>query len=423
MANYQLLSLSSSPTGQVLLKDMSLDPLLYNLQSSLPSMTKDKIQLPVTSNFAYGKKFDFALPRYGLLAGIVLKTNLKLLETTSVLTRNASFVLVKSARIMSHSREISSLNYVQNYCMVSEQETSVKDTLRRVGLSDLSTGVAIAATNAGDVNMYTPIMFAETTSGLGNLIDLSFVEPITVSIELCSALEISRNSATAPVINTSDCGLIVYYYSLDEASLRKYQDMQFDLSKPLSCLSYSTYEESIVEVSITSAATTGKFSGSALSQTLKFNVPNLVTCTRIAVVPEFDRGRFQPITAAEFFMNGRSVYKYSDNLETALENALFSVGGTNFTRSVNGSSVGESAGGQDENVLSHYWNIQPDSKNMFSGGCSGKNVSNWSCNITMAPYAATASTAYKFYIIVVHEYINIISYSGNSGKIAVSMSL
>ena len=58
MANYQLLSLSSSPTGQVLLKDMSLDPLLYNLQSSLPSMTRDKIELSAPSNFDYSKKID-----------------------------------------------------------------------------------------------------------------------------------------------------------------------------------------------------------------------------------------------------------------------------------------------------------------------------------------------------------------------------
>ena len=422
MSNYQLLSLSSSPAAQVLMKDMSIDPLLYNLQASLPSMTKDKIELPIPSNYDFSKKVDFQLPRYGLLKSLVFRSRI-VLENTTKLEKNAGFVFIKSARLMSHSREIASINYIQNLSAVAELEKSSKDTIQAGALSSFW-GVAATANTSGTFNMYTPLMFAELTTGMGNLIDLSFVEPITLQLEFCSSAEFTAAGTAAALgedddNGTVDAALLVYYYSLDEASLRKYEDQQYDLVRPLSTLSYSTYEESIVQ--FTPSAPTLKIYAVHAGVSVKFNVPNLVTCTRIAVYKNGRIGDFQQIVAAEFFMNGRSVYKYNGN-ESAIENAMFGVGGFATNRGVIATQV--AADGANENILTHYWAVQPENPNCFSGAVSGKNISNFSVVLSVLPYAAAADgVAETFNVLVSHSHINILSFSGNSGKIAVSMSL
>jgi len=95
-----------------------------------------------------------------------------------------------------------------------------------------------------------------------------------------------------------------------------------------------------------------------------------------------------------------------------LENSLFY--GSSY-------GAGELAGGSSpddaESVYTHYWGVSNEA-NRFSGGVSGKNVSDWSCKIY---FTGTSGKAYRFQCV--HEYVNIVSISGASGKVGVSLSL
>ena len=150
------------------------------------------------------------------------------------------------------------------------------------------------------------------------------------------------------------------------------------------------------------------------SVTLNFNCPNVVQKTTLAVYRKGGglRGAFAPIDKIEYFMSGRLVYESTGVEEQKLENSLFY--GSSY-------GAGEVAGGSSpnevQNIYTHWWAVSNE-RSRFSGGVSGKNVSDWSCKVTFTPTADAT-----WYVGAQHEYVNIVSISGASGKIGVSLSL
>ena len=111
-------------------------------------------------------------------------------------------------------------------------------------------------------------------------------------------------------------------------------------------------------------------------------------------------------------MAGREVYEYSSSDEYRLENALFFNGayGVNTADSTTTSA-------NDQNIYTHRWEISAE-KNRFSGAVSGKSVRDMKATVYFTP-----SSGGTYRVNCVHKYLNIVSISGASGKIGVSLPL
>lgn len=420
--NSVLNSLSSSPIANVMLKDSSMDSFIYNLESAFPSCTREKVELDIP-NVGFSKKVSVDLPKYGMLAGLVLKLSINIAKsgTNYVAMAQNFLLLLQSAVLTGHSREICELSGIANFAKILEMDKSSKDAILNAALYSLSnlTGTA-AGTNEvlfdGTYSLYIPLFFPFFDK-LSTLLDMEFVEPINLSFTLGADTQIFKQKRSSS-ISATDSKLLVYYYQMSENDNRRRQDMMFSTEKPLSVLSYSSYPEvpKVSPVTAVSKAVAG------VSETIKLNTPNLLVSTTVIVRCTKDGAdvlsqALIPVDTIEFKGNGKSLYKYTFD-EFALENCIFSQKKGTYNMSQYKTGLNPA-----ENVFTHYWAMS-DSHDLFSGGVSAKNLSDFSVTVAFSPPDATTdNNAMEYTIEVVHTYVNIVSYSGNSGKIGVSMAL
>jgi len=399
----QLLSASSSPAMNTILSDATLDPLLYDLKTAYPLMSRQKVGVKANSAWDFGKSNTFQLNRFGILAGLVVKLCVADSGTAGVPGNNFGNMLIKRCALTSHSREVEQQLDVMNLTHVLEMPLGAKQNLMDLAINDDPAGSSL--TNNGDTFVYVPLNFSFCRNGLSMALDLSFVEQIECVVELADLADVATTT-TGLTLDASQCELMCYYYNLSESDLRKYEDAEFSIERPLSVMANSVYRENEVSVAGTS--------GTQTSVTLNFNCPNVVQKTAIAVYRKGAglRGDFAQVDKIEYFMSGRLVYESTGVEEQKLENSLFY--GSSY-------GAGEVAGGNSpdevQNIYTHWWAVSNE-RSRFSGGVSGKNVSDWSARITFTP-SATAT----WYVEAQHEYVNIVSISGASGKIGVSLSL
>ena len=366
-------------------------------------MSRQKVSVKAGTSWDFGKTNTFQLNRFGILAGLVLKLSVADSGSAGKPGLNFGNMTVKRAALTSHSREVEQCLDVGNLSTVLEMPIGAKQNLMDLALND----DPVAGTFAGSKSVYVPLNFSFCRNGLSMALDLSFVEQIECEIELAPLVDVAEVT-TNVTLDAANCELLCYYYNLSEADLRRYEDAEFSLEKPLSVMGCSNYREN--------AVTIASASGSQETVTMTFNCPNVVTKTMIYCDDTSSSGNvvgnFQPIDKIEYFMSGRLVWSSSGEEMQKLENSLFY--GSSY-------GAGEVAGGsspdQAQNIYTHHWGVSNEA-NRFSGGCSGKNISDWSAKIY---FTGTSSKAYRFQ--AVHEYVNIVSISGASGKIGVSLSL
>jgi len=424
--NSILNSLSSSPIANVMLKDVSLDDYAYQLQSALPAGTREKVSLAIPT-VGFDKKVSIDLPKYGLLQGLVLKLNFTIANTgTSTITyvkmAQNFLLLLKSAVLSGHSREICELSGISNFAKILEMEAGVKQAILNAGLYSLS-GLTASASNliSGEYNLYIP-MFFPFFDRLNTLIDMEFAEPINLSFTLGSANQVFQAQRSS-AFNADKSSVIAYYLQMSENDVRQRQNAVFSLEKPTSIMSFSSYPEVPVVYTAPTAVGTDPVTLVCTPPSIRLNTPNLLVSTTVIVrctsVPSGQtlNQALIPIETLEFRGNGKSLYSYTFD-EFALENCIFSEkkGSYKMNRYAPSADLVPS-----ENVFTHYWSLS-NSPDFFSGGVSAKNLSDFSVNVTFNPSVTGAGT-YVYTIEIVHLYLNIVSYSGSSGKIGVSMAL
>ena len=410
--NSILNSLSSSPIANVLLKDMSIDDYTYQLQSSLPAGTREKIQLDIPT-VAFDKKVSVDIPKYGLLCGAVLKLNITIAKTGTsyVQMANNFLLLLKSAVLSAHSREICELSGITNFKNILEMDAASKEAIKGASLDVLSglTGSATVLFD-GTYNLYIPLMFP-FFSKMNQYIDTEFAEPLNLSFTLDTASKLFVQQRSS-VLNAGSSKLMLYYIQMSENDVRMRQNSVFSTEKPTSIMSLSSYPE---VADVKSFTVTGASLVPTVS-TIKLNTPNLLVSTTVIVrrtAGDTLLQHLEPIDTIEFKGNGKSLYLYNYE-EFALENCIFAGKKGTYQMSQYNNSL-------DENVFTHYWAMS-DSPDFFSGGVSAKNLSDFTCIVSFTPSVSAAAT-YSYTVEVVHQYVNIISYSGSSGKIGVSMAL
>jgi len=403
------MSMTSSPVGNVLLSDSSLDPLIYDMKSSYPNMSRNKYRVKAGSAWDFGKPNTFELPRFGLAIGAVIKTTFNVTASAGngvTPTLNLGNMLFERVSLTSHSREIEQIIDVAGLVKVLEQPIGQKDVL--MDLAHNSENAELTADKT--IVVYTPVNLSCFTQGLGNCFDTSFVETLEINAQMRVKADLFDISGTGAVaFDASNSELMVFFLSMEEANLRKYQDRQYSVEAPLTVASHSNYQESAVSFSGTS--------GSQTTQIITFNCPNVCTKTMLYVQQVSDdgeAGNFHAIDKIEYYMSGRLVYEYASKEEVRLENAMFFNGSYGINAS-NTQTASENP--NEQNIYVHRWEIA-NTKNQYAGGVSGKGISNFSAKVYFTP---SATKNYKLQAI--HEYVNIVSTSGASGRIGVSLSL
>ena len=401
----QLLAASSSPAMNTILSDATLDPLLYDLKTAYPLMSRQKVSVKCGSSWNFGKTNTFQLNRFGILSAVVLKLAIdKGSDSGSqgVPGNNFGNVVVKRAALTSHSREIEQTLDIMNLTQILEMPLGAKQNLMDLAKND-DNSLAASTTHF----VYVPLNFSFCRNGLSMALDLSFVEQIECVVEL-DTLANTFSESTNISFNAGSTELLCYYYNLSESDLRKFEDAEFSIERPLSVMANSVYRENAVSVSAAQNAVN--------TLTLNFNCPNVIQKTSIALyeLGGGAKGTYHAIDKIEYFMSGRLVYSSTGQEEQKLENSLFY--GSSY-------GAGEVAGGSSpddvQNIYTHWWAVSNE-RSRFSGGVSGKNVSDFSAQIT---FTAPTSGTKTYYVEAQHEYVNIVSISGASGKIEVSLSL
>lgn len=412
----QIMSNSSSPCVSILQSDSTLDPFVYNLKSSHVQCSKNKYEVKAGSSWDFGKPNSFSIPRFGVLSGAVIKlpfvvagvdgngTN----QVTPTLNLGNS-ALVRIA-LNSNSREIEQKLSLSNYCDVLELPLAQKSVL--MDLAHNNENAAI--TSAQTINVYVPVNLSFFTQGMGNFLNAAFVESLDLQCELDTKANLFTLGGTGTVtFDAASASCLVYYLNMEENNVRRLEDLNYSIEKPLSMMCKSSYQEAAVT-----------FAGTANTQTsvdVTFNCPNVITKTIFAIDKYKANngnavtgaiGDFQAIDKVEYYMSGRKVYEYTNPDEFRLENALFFNGGYGVLARDTASAQANS-----QNIYAHRWEISSE-KNRFNGGVSGKGTSSFSMKIYFTP---SSSGTYR--VNCVQDYINIVSISGASGKIGVSMSL
>tara|TARA_R110001592_G_scaffold79486_2_gene237539 strand:- start:98 stop:625 length:528 start_codon:yes stop_codon:yes gene_type:complete len=172
----------------------------------------------------------------------------------------------------------------------------------------------------------------------------------------------------------------------------------------------SCYRENAVSKTIAEATTD--------TLTINFNCPNVITKTAIGVYELGSglKGSYKAVDKIEYFMSGRLVWSSTGVEESQLENSLFY--GTSYGAGEVSGTVASTDNSQ--NIYTHFWGVSNEN-NRMSGACSGKNISDFSVQVTFTTPSSGGDK--KYYVEAQHETVNIVSISGSSGKIGVSLSL
>ena len=395
-----LLSVSNSPLASVLLSDVNIRPMVYSTLSSLPMCSRQRISVPCSSSFNFDKSVSFAIPRYGILYGLCLKVGFTGSYNPGV---NCGSYLVKRASLSSHSREIIANEALGNLVNILD-----KPSQNAASLMDLAGNVWSNSDATED--LYIGINFS-LFNNMGSCLDTTFIEPLECNITLGNAAQCF--DGTAPTLDVTKTELQCFYYNLSESDLRAVQNENLSQDKPLSLLAKSHYLETpVIQTAV----------GSTL--TVPFTCPNLITRSMFTLVKQTAAGsaavgyagNHQPISKIDIYASGRLLYSYGSDREAFFENAAFfnasqTVYGNSTTMTVNSDQLGF-------NVVVHNWQISND-HNRFSGAISGKGCSSMYAVVTFVPTVSTD----RYTLNLVHEYLNIVSISGSSGKISTSISL
>mgnify|MGYP003135329364 CR=1 FL=1 len=212
-----------------ILSDATLDPLLYDLKTAYPLMSRQKVGVKAGSGWDFGKSNTFQLNRFGMLAGLVVKLAIARGSGGSAVPGdNLGNALIKRAALRSHSREICQTLDVMNLTHVLEMPLGAKQNLMDLAKNDDPTIWSVSTTQY----LYVPLNFAFCRNGLSMALDLSFVEQIECVVELDTTANVFTNSDQI-TLDAANCELLCYYYNLSESDLRKFEDAEFSLEAPL----------------------------------------------------------------------------------------------------------------------------------------------------------------------------------------------
>lgn len=425
--NRLLASQQSSPLCNAFFANTSLEKLMYNFNESLPPMARSKHYIDSPRVFDFGQTAKYEIPRHGLNVAAVWRLAVDFDGAPYVAAANGnpasnkrikpsfnsgSMAMVKAV-LTSNGREVEQILDGSNLCELNELPYEMKSILQDLTHDQEDSVIEEVTTKY----YYVPLFFS-CYKNLGSALNTRFMENLAIMIEARNKNKLfiaQSHSGTASsgdwIINADQTKLMLWYYDMDEATFRKLMDDQYgDLQKPLSMAWNSTFRETPVQFSGTAPLTTTV--GGVTTTTyypvtvaVDFTCKNVIkkSCFFINSNDNGDVGNFSTIDKIEIYLDGRLFYEQQTNDETRLENALF------FSHSLNPNN---------DNIYNYHWEICDDGNQSFCGGISGEGLGNIQVRITLTPSATNT-----YYLNTIHTYANVVSVSGQSGKIVSTLSI
>lgn len=406
-----LQSLQSSPIAQVLNSESNLDNFLYELKQSMAPCSRNKYYIDTKSGWDFGKTTTYDIPRFGVFVGAVLKLSVDMTSAganTITPKVNHGSMIVARASLSSNSREIEQILDVGNWVDLIEKPLEQKIIYNRLAHNSDTT-----AYGNETVTYYIPLNFSCLKSGLGSCLNTAFCENLSISIEAQAMTNVYAKAGTgAAKINTTNSQLMVWFYNLDESTLRSLENQQYSVSAPTNMCGVNYYRETAVTDTADHPAT------GTSPAIVNLNCPNVMKRSIIYVTDSTKTaGEFVQIDKLEIYASGRLLYEYKANEEILLEDAMFF--GANYGLNQKAGADKTLVINANENVIVHNWQIQKD-PNKYAGGISGKGCSQMQMKVYFTnPVPGTNACS----VNVIHEYVQVTTVSGASGKVSCALSL
>jgi len=380
MTDSLILASASSPLISTLESDSSIQDFIYSLKSSVPVISRQRVSQSFTAP-AFGSTKSVSLNRYGIVFGMYLKIKLTGADATTDRFRNAMISAIEEAVISSNNRNIEVLTGACNLHRILSMNTGPKDQI----LDLAQAGALNNDATIDDKDYLIPLKFSFFESK-STLLPVEFLENLECFVKFGASSDYF--GGTLPTIST--CDLVVNYYSLSEKNMRQYLQSQYSVERPLSQKLKSCYEESSVAIA------------AAGSSTISIKSKNVLEYSLLYIKPAGSNS-YADIDKIVVNLNGREWYSQTGD-ELLLEQAMYS-GDSNRNQTT------------EQNLYRIDWGLydRGNKQNQFRGALSGKGVSSPEIVCTAG---ATGGTLY-----CVHVYTNIVSTSGSSGKISISLGL
>jgi hypothetical protein len=387
-----------SPILTSLERNLVEDPYSYRLAANFPNQSKSLVTVQpqyAAAGTSHGADLHFKLPRYGLVAKMVLRNKMISSGPQDDVKARLGERVYSRLELRSHNKVIQSQN--PEYCQAridnlgqeaNNSYTSVTQTVP----------VVSSWTNGVEAECFTPVFFSffEKTS---NFLDLSFIE----ELELVATVGTQTSMGLENPLASGQYELLVWYVNLSEEAEQAYIAKNFPASQPLTMLAYDMYPET------PKIETSDGLGSTVITTTVDLKTNNAVYATHFIIKNEDKLQDTMPITSFQLNAVGRELMA-QDARVNVFDTGSYGVSGCTSSAIPGAGNITYNAGSR---VLTYFYGMSKD-RTYNSGATAYKNLNNPQAVIT---WTDTGVISEKIKVYVVHEYLNLVTINPSDGSI------
>lgn len=447
--NSALKSLENSPSYNIFQENANFGNMIYSLDDSLVSLSKNKYELSFPSTTTLGSAVNFDLLRVGILQGIILK--LRLTGFTASSTEGSESIgavggfvnCIDEIKISSHHKTLLTLNasnIQHRYAKLpSGVRAQVETACQYTGIipndhdddpnsaSYGTIGGAIGyfghANSRTEATGYVYIPFS-IFSDLRNMAswNMEFLENLQLNVKLATGTNIVEQAA-APALDATNSKVIVSYYDMRPEDMKKFEQENYKIENGNLNLVLKDYYNESKPSTVTINGT-----GNTKEERVKtFNVPiqcrNLITSIYVRVRNDTKQYGLEGVRVRSIglYLDGREFVKYEGdelNLISGVDGGVTIAKNSRRSASESGLSSAPSAFDEDE----HFYELKfnQNESNAFSGAISARSTANPKLLVEVM---ASNNAAETYSCTVCCEHISLLSISQLDGRVNVSQNL
>ena len=399
MADIVNLSNAESPLKSILSADGNVrNPFLYSVRSNTPSFSKSITEVSV-SNPATGKNHTIEIPRYGLLAQIVLKANVtQNVAGTGDWADDFASWFFKRCELQTHNKVIEATSDLYHHVRIEEAPYGEHQ-------ASLNAGGGMVDNVATDIYLKVPLSVCNTTK---TFLDTRFLEQLSLNVLTATPAQCSYDSAGAPpAIAVNSMSAFLTYINPEEQFYRSLQNEQFNNENgSLTMLLSDRYSENA-----TKGSSVANAASSSLSQDVKCQ--NLVFKTHVMLRDQTKAENatngakpeeMEPVTRIVVRGSGR------DMMDVQGDQLLLLEGDFNRFSGASGNKTGASA----SRIYTINWGLESD-RTSDSGSVSWKNLTSPTIDVY---FTNSTGGAVSYQVDVVHEYWSLVDINSADGRVS-----
>lgn len=383
----------------------------YEIAPSYPLLAKQYRELPANGgaiNAAMnGQEISFNITKSMLLRDLMIKTTFTTTTTTIDAAVNyPGLNMFEWIQLRTNNKVILTLSGEYLQARTEHSPEHIKNAIyRRAMCLTATTEVLDTDSTTGGSVCYTPV-FSSFFEDVRNAFDLNFYEQLSLNCKFNTTVKAGFVPTTL-TLGTST--LWAWTYRPDD----KYYDLlrakNQNPSKPLNMLCYNTFTERQTCTSTT-------------TNTMRLNVNYPVVRTYVMVRPTVAslKGQCFKIDSVEFLVGGTKLLESVPYCVANWESSKHGASGMKLLTigSNNGVLTAGTYGYDDSRCVMFDWSLKPHDRLSCSGAISFSQI-NYP-QITVNTQSLTTASNYE--IVVIHEYLNIVSCDSSNGSVNISVS-